>query len=85
MLYVLDRVTAFFTSTTFKIIVAAVVALIVAPVLKLSQRMHRAMYLVIVATAFAIHWLGWSPVYILLAAALGGVAWELSHLKKLKR
>ncbi|MBR5537437.1 MAG: D-alanyl-D-alanine carboxypeptidase [Clostridia bacterium] len=28
MLYVLDRVTAFFTSTTFKIIVAAVVALI---------------------------------------------------------
>ena len=29
MLYVLDRVTAFFTSTTFKIIVAAVVALIV--------------------------------------------------------
>ena len=63
----------------------AVVALIVAPVLKLSQRMHRAMYLVIVATAFAIHWLGWSPIYILLAAALGGVAWELSHLKKLKR
>ena len=63
----------------------AVVALIVAPVLKLSQRMHRAMYLVIVTTAFAIHWLGWSPIYILLAAALGGVAWELSHLKKLKR
>ena len=29
MLYVLDRVTAFFTSTTFKIIVASVVALIV--------------------------------------------------------
>ncbi len=29
MLYVLDRVTAFFTSTTFKIIVAAIVALIV--------------------------------------------------------
>jgi D-alanyl-D-alanine carboxypeptidase (penicillin-binding protein 5/6) len=29
MLYVLDRITAFFTSTTFKIIVAAVVALIV--------------------------------------------------------
>ena len=28
MLYVLDRVTAFFTSTTFKIIVAAIVALI---------------------------------------------------------
>ena len=28
MLYVLDRITAFFTSTTFKIIVAAVVALI---------------------------------------------------------
>ena len=28
MLYVLDRVTAFFTSTTFKIIVAAVIALI---------------------------------------------------------
>ena len=29
MLYVLDRVTAFFTSTTFKIIVASIVALIV--------------------------------------------------------
>ena len=63
----------------------AVVALIIFPVIKLSQGMHRAMYLVIIATAAAIHWLGWSPIGILFAAALLGIAWELSHLKKLKQ
>ncbi|MBQ3187367.1 MAG: chromate transporter [Alistipes sp.] len=63
----------------------AVVALIIFPVIKLSQGMHRAMYLVIIATAAAIHWLGWSPIGILFAAALLGIAWELSHLKRLKQ
>ena len=69
----------------FKGMRPAVVALIVMPILALSKTVHRLMWIAIVATALAIHWLGWSPVYILLAAALGGVAWELSHLKKLKR
>ena len=61
------------------------VALIVASVFKLAKGMHRVMYLLIVATAVAIHWLGLSPIYLLIAAAVGGIAWELSHLKKLKQ
>lgn len=62
----------------------AVVALIIFPVINLSRGMHRALYLVIVATAASIHWLGWSPIVILFTAALLGIAWELMHLKKLK-
>lgn len=69
----------------FKGMRPAVVALIIFPVLKLSQRMHRLMYLVIVATALAIWWLGWSPIYILLFAALCGIGWEMSHLKTRKQ
>lgn len=62
----------------------AVVALIIFPVINLSRGMHRALYLVIVATATSIHWLGWSPIVILFTAALLGIAWELMHIKKLK-
>ncbi|MBR4052736.1 MAG: chromate transporter [Alistipes sp.] len=74
-----------YVDAAFKGMRPAVVALIVAPVFKLAKGMHRVMYLLIVATAVAIHWLGLSPIYLLIAAAVGGIAWELSHLKKLKQ
>lgn len=60
----------------------AVVALIIGPVISLARGMHRALYLVIAASALAIWHLGWSPVYILLAAALAGIGWELRTLKR---
>lgn len=69
----------------FKGMRPAVVALIVAPVLKLARGMHPAFYLLIAASAVAIWGLGWSPIGILAAAAIGGIAWELYSLKKLKR
>ena len=50
--------------------------------ISLARGMHRALYLVIAASALAIWHLGWSPVYILLAAALAGIGWELRTLKR---
>lgn len=69
----------------FKGMRPAVVALIVAPVLSLARGMHRAMYVVIVATALLIWWLGWSPMLILAAGAVGGILYELWIVKKAQR
>lgn len=66
----------------FKGMRPAVVALIVGPVISLARGMHRGLYLVIIASALAIWLLGWSPVCILLAAALAGIGWELYTLKR---
>lgn len=69
----------------FKGMRPAVVALIVAPVLSLSRGMHRALYGVIVAAALAVWGLGWSPIYVLAAAAACGIARELWIAKKTVR
>lgn len=69
----------------FKGMRPAVVALIVAPILSLSQTVHRLLWIVIVATALSIHWLGWSPVILLLAGALLGIAYEVWNAKRLNR
>lgn len=66
----------------FKGMRPAVVALIVGPVISLTKGMHRALYLVIAASALAIWHLGWSPVLVLLAAALAGIGRELYILKR---
>ena len=66
----------------FKGMRPAVVALIIGPVISLARGMHRALYPVIAASALAIWHLGWSPVYILFAAALAGIGWELVTLKR---
>ena len=63
----------------------AVVALIAAPVLSLARGMHRALYAVIAATALAVWGWGWSPVYVLAAAALCGIGWELFIAKRFGR
>lgn len=63
----------------------AVVALIVAPVLSLSRGMHRAMYLLIAATALAVWALGWSPMLILALGGIGGIVYELWIVKKVRR
>jgi len=69
----------------FKGMRPAVVALIIGPVVTLAQGMHQALYLVIAASALAIWYLGWSPVPVLLAAALAGIARELCILNRRKQ
>ena len=69
----------------FKGMRPAVVALIVTPILSLTKTVHRLLWLVIVATAISIHWLGWSPVVLLLAGALLGIGYEVWNAKRLQR
>ncbi len=69
-------------NAAFKGMRPAVVALIVGPVLSLARGMHRALYLVIAATALAVWGLGWSPVWLLLAAAAAGILWTVTTAKK---
>ena len=69
----------------FKGMRPAVVALIVMPILALSKTVHRLMWIVIVATAFSIHWLGGSPVLLLVAGGLIGIGHALWNTKRLER
>lgn len=69
----------------FKGMRPAVVALIVMPILALSKTVHRLMWIAIVATALAIHWLGWSPVLLLVAGGLIGIGYALWNTKRLDR
>ncbi|WP_295940860.1 chromate transporter [uncultured Alistipes sp.] len=69
----------------FKGMRPVVVALIVAPVITLARGLHWSMYVVIAASALAVWKLGWSPIYILMAAAVAGIAWTLYITKKAKR
>ncbi len=72
-------------NAAFKGMRPAVVALIVGPVLSLAWGMHRALYLVIAATALIVWGLGWSPVWLLLAAAAAGILWTVTTAKKGRR
>ena len=69
----------------FKGMRPAVVALIVVPVFSLARGMHWSMFFVIAAAAFAVWYLGWSPIYILIAAAAIGISWTLLITKKAKK
>ncbi|MDE5709379.1 MAG: chromate transporter [Alistipes sp.] len=62
----------------FKGMRPAVVALIIGPVVSLARGMRWPMFAVIAAAALAIWGLGWSPVYVLAAAAAAGIGWELA-------
>lgn len=66
----------------FKGMRPAVVALIIGPVLSLARGLHWTMFGVIAASALAIWWLGWSPIYILVASAALGIAWELLVVRR---
>lgn len=69
----------------FKGMRPAVVALIVAPILSLSKSIDRLLWIVIAATALSIRWLGWSPVLLILLAALAGILYEVWLAKKTER
>jgi len=66
----------------FKGMRPAVVALIIGPVVSLARGMHPALFAVIAAAALSIWGLGWSPVWVLAAAAAGGIGWELTVAKR---
>lgn len=66
----------------FKGMRPVVVALICYPVITLARGMHWSLYLVIAASAVAVWYLGWSPVWLLPTAAFVGIAWALWQLKK---
>ncbi len=69
----------------FKGMRPVVVALIFIPVLSLSKGMHLSMLIVVAATAFVVWWWGLSPMYLIPAAALCGIAWSLLFIKKVKK
>lgn len=69
----------------FKGMRPAVVALIVVPVFSLARGMHWSMFAVIAAAALAVWRLEWSPIWMLIAAALLGIAWTLFIAKKVKK
>ena len=73
------------TKAAGAMLLAAVVALIVVPVFSLARGMHWSMFFVIAAAAFAVWYLGWSPIYILIAAAAIGISWTLLITKKAKK
>ena len=59
-----------------------VVALIIGPVISLARGMHWTMFGVIAVAALAVWGLGLSPIWVLVTAALLGIAWELIIVKK---
>ena len=61
----------------FKGMRPAVVALIVYPVIKLAKGMHWGYWIIIISLALAIWHLNWSPVLILIIAAIVGIGFEI--------
>ena len=61
----------------FKAMRPAVVALIVAPIIGLARTLNVWLIGVSAAVAVAVWWLGFSPVYLLVAGAAAGVAWSV--------
>lgn len=61
----------------FKAMRPAVVALIVAPIIGLARTLNVWLIAVSVGVAAAVWWLGFSPIYLLVAGAAAGVAWSV--------
>ena len=69
----------------FKGMRPAVVALIIAPILGFTRGMRWYMLAVAAAVALAIWYLGFSPIYILVAAAIVGLLWAARRGKEVER
>lgn len=74
-----------YVDAAFKGMRPAVIALIVTPIFSLTRGMNRWLWCVIGITALAVWWLGWSPIYLLGAAAICGIIWELWIVKGRQR
>ena len=62
----------------------AVVALIVAPIVGLTKGLHWVLIAVAAATALAVWYFGFSPVWLLIAGAVGGALWVANKGEGLK-
>ena len=65
-----------FVDAAFKGMRPAVVALILLPMVNLARKLHWSMSVVIVAVALTIWKLEWSPIWMLVVAAVAGIVWE---------
>ncbi len=63
----------------------AVVALIVAPIVGLAKGMHWMLIAVAAATSLVVWYFGISPVWLLLAGAMGGLLWTANNGRRMKR
>lgn len=63
----------------------AVVALIVAPIVGLAKGMHWMLIAVAAATSLVVWYFGISPVWLLLAGAMGGLLWAANNGRRMKR
>ena len=61
----------------------AVVALIVAPIVGLTKGLHWVLIAVAAATALTVWYFGFSPVWLLLAGAVGGALWAAKRGKEI--
>ena len=61
----------------------AVVALIVAPIVGLTKGLHCVLVAVAAATALTVWYFGFSPVWLLLAGAVGGALWAAKRGKEI--
>lgn len=68
----------------FKGMRPAVVALIVAPIVGLAKGLHWVLIAVAAATALAVWYFGFSPVWLLIAGAIGGALWVAKRGEELK-
>ena len=68
----------------FKGMRPAVVALIVAPIVGLAKGLHWVLISVAAATALAVWYFGFSPVWLLIAGAIGGALWVAKRGEELK-
>jgi chromate transporter len=69
----------------FKGMRPVVVALILAPILGFTKGLHWTMISVVAAVAFVIWHFGISPIYLLLAGAVGGALWVAFKGKEVQR
>jgi len=68
--------------SAFKAMRPAVVALIVAPIVSLSKGLNIWLLAVAAATAVAIWWFGFSPIYVLVVGAVTGLMWSVYLTRK---
>lgn len=69
----------------FKGMRPAVVALIVAPIMGLARGMHYSLIAVSLATALLVWYFGMSPVWFLVAGAVGGILWAVYQGRRAKQ
>jgi chromate transporter len=71
-----------YVDAAFKAMRPAVVALIVAPIVGLAKSMSYWLWIVAAVTALAIWYVGFSPIYVLIAGAVAGLLWTLYTIKR---